>query len=1311
MRLSIAPYICPFCLKNISLVRDGLPSETQKLNTDDSCQSWSGSGNIGFQFSVHISRHLLAVAILSIEYLDGASLAVIASGSSDSQQSSTHVNCRGSEVSLTSTVSLRAEIHQEFGSETVRGVESENRAASERIRSPTLEALRKGILMSFVESKMDGQQFLPASCLEKLITPSNIRGNLSAAEDDPSIGDIVDFVFNKARKFFAILVSIGVQPSHALYTLRMYGVTDENLPISRETADDHCEKADSERSCRHHPALNVFHRSPWDYVTLSTFYYQQWKFLAPVFGQGKEDTLEVKRILPFVEFGDERSSGAFSEIYKIKIHPDHLSTVDQSEKQNHILALKMIRDEQTGAEEFAAWRAFDRHMKAITPLSNLRSTEIVTPVATFTRGDWRYMLLPWADGGNLRQFWTETDIPLLSGSVVLEVLRQLAGLSNALRVLHQQSWRHGDVKPDNILRFKNQSMIGNLRLGDLGLAKKHPSGTQERNTATQTRYGTIRYEPPEVVTDMETPRSRRYDIWSMGCVIFEFVVWLLHGPNGLRDFGKQLRGNDGFPGAFYAMTGESRSEGKVKIHDTVKTWLEHLRGHPDWSENTALGDLIMTVSSQLLVVDVERRGTARSLAELLKRICAPADSDASYLFPPSARKRRKRVDPPAAPDIDTETHLLLSVPQVTVLDAMANEYRGLRDEDEYSGDRTSAYWKFIVDNDFAFEFLNSIEEPKQSMDAENFVLCAKCADLEIFTAGKVCSYSVSYLEKQAKSRACDLCGLFYKTCLASGLTFLPEIHFFKEGSTLKFHADGAPVLSIVAGLGTIPKIVRGFIIKAAKSDSTPTSDFQLGWAILPEQKSSVSLKLMRHWLRNCDKNHECMPVKPQNPLRLPSRLLAIEGDTVRLRQAIDLQPSDLYLALSYLWEPESRGVVATTSTIAELEAGVPTRTLAPLFQMAISIARDLNFQYLWIDALCIIQDDPAAWVELQKDSETIFRGSYCTLVACSGLENSFLNPRPRRDAIKVKEVDGVPISVCELIDNFQTDVDNSRLSKRGWAFQERALSRRTIFFTRTQLKSALPPFGVAQPLLVQGRLTVLGFSPGPAILGDPDFPKYSVRRLGKIRTYELLYEHYSRLLFSRLQDRPLGIASLEQKLLRDFKTRGAYGCFEIYLARSLLWRRSRNETTLAKIYFDPGLPKIPSWSWMGYAGGINYFDLPFGSIDWENVGWSFNADNVTQDDKPPTLEARGFRFPWNADDQEGVTAIYDRPELLDIFANRVKCVVMGRSRVGDPQKPQAHYLLLVSEIEERRVWERVGVGFVERKSTIFEDEPVSLQIR
>ena len=80
------------------------------------------------------------------------------------------------------------------------------------------------------------------------------------------------------------------------------------------------------------------------------------------------------------------------------------------------------------------------------------------------------------------------------------------------QILHGSGWRRGDVKPDNMLRFKvSGSVIGNLRISDMGLTRRHKIETNKRSQGTSTRLATLRYEVPEAVSMTGRARSRRYD--------------------------------------------------------------------------------------------------------------------------------------------------------------------------------------------------------------------------------------------------------------------------------------------------------------------------------------------------------------------------------------------------------------------------------------------------------------------------------------------------------------------------------------------------------------------------------------------------------------------------------------------------------------------------------------------------------------------------------------------------------------------------------------------------------------------------------
>jgi serine/threonine protein kinase len=132
---------------------------------------------------------------------------------------------------------------------------------------------------------------------------------------------------------------------------------------------------------------------------------------------------------------------------------------------------------------------------------------------------------------------------------------QILGLVDGLRVIHssechffgrgtpnpsnvkQKFGRHGDIKPANILWFNDGAVdntvqvVGSLKLADFGLTTFHETG------ATRVDRGaprTLTYQSPELETHDHVSQSN--DIWSLGCVLLEFVTWYLLGDEGLKIF-------------------------------------------------------------------------------------------------------------------------------------------------------------------------------------------------------------------------------------------------------------------------------------------------------------------------------------------------------------------------------------------------------------------------------------------------------------------------------------------------------------------------------------------------------------------------------------------------------------------------------------------------------------------------------------------------------------------------------------------------------------------------------------------------------
>jgi hypothetical protein len=255
----------------------------------------------------HIAKHLETLAFLSIRYIEEDSTSV---RSHESQFGVGDRTDNGSDES--------GPLELEF-----EDTSKLKRPQSSKPKTPTtVEEFTDAIFASFVEDVFDRKEFLPEDSFQWLNTPDNIDMVLHQRHVEDISPELIDFIHREAGRFFAILVYIGIDLAPAIRSLRRYNLTDEYLPISKETIEDNCDKADSDRRCIHGSSLYAFHRLPWDRITLSRVHDAQWKFLTPVFSADRPHfELEPSRILPFTEVREEYRSSYVSTIYRVQIHP------------------------------------------------------------------------------------------------------------------------------------------------------------------------------------------------------------------------------------------------------------------------------------------------------------------------------------------------------------------------------------------------------------------------------------------------------------------------------------------------------------------------------------------------------------------------------------------------------------------------------------------------------------------------------------------------------------------------------------------------------------------------------------------------------------------------------------------------------------------------------------------------------------------------------------------------------------------------------------------------------------------------------
>ncbi|KAK7423845.1 hypothetical protein QQZ08_008889 [Neonectria magnoliae] len=394
-----------------------------------------------------------------------------------------------------------------------------------------------------LKGALGDQLFLPLSTLDKF-TKDTITTQLSPWTRF-FCRNLADKVLLQARKIFTILVLIGKQDT--LRVILQDGLKDGDLPLSL-----HNDGSGHTLVSGNHKLFKSF--STWNEVRVRDFLDKQWLVLAPVFDRsGQRIELNTKCALPILNSEYVAGENA-CVVYRGIVPPRHHTGFKEDKVE---VAIK----------EFRIKASFDKEEENLLKIQNLEHKHLIKIIATCNREPSYYIIFPWADGGNLREFWQHRNSHR-TPDLILWSLQQMFGLADGLKALHDENCRHGDLKPENILHFKQNEdpndRQGVLVIADVGVSKFHKEVTRLRNLPTNTKA--------------TTPSSRRQ--------------------------GAEVS----------------------RVSEAVRALTED----PMCREGTALGDLVGFIAEDLLV-DPDSRGNAAKLSDQLETIVHDALQRPSYL--------------------------------------------------------------------------------------------------------------------------------------------------------------------------------------------------------------------------------------------------------------------------------------------------------------------------------------------------------------------------------------------------------------------------------------------------------------------------------------------------------------------------------------------------------------------------------------------------------------------------------------------------------------------------------------------------------
>lgn len=205
---------------------------------------------------------------------------------------------------------------------------------------------------------------------------------------------------------------------------------------------------------------------------------------------------------------------------------------------------------------------------------------------------------------------------------------------------------------------------------------------------------------------------------------------------------------------------------------------------------------------------------------------------------------------------------------------------------------------------------------------------------------------------------------------------------------------------------------------------------------------------------------------------IPSRLLYVPPDPTEgivLRQRESVPQGAKYVALSHCWGSRDKWprCLTTSANYEQQLSHIPWETLPQTFRDTAIFARKLGLEYIWIDSMCIIQGDERDWQRESTKMYSVYSNAYITFAAAAAHDSHdglFYRRAPGSLVplltlgFRGKRYNVEAYSVPDEHWEFESQVDrlidtnpSYPLLTRAWAFQERLVSPRVLFFGAEEL--------------------------------------------------------------------------------------------------------------------------------------------------------------------------------------------------------------------------------------------------------------------
>ena len=492
------------------------------------------------------------------------------------------------------------------------------------------------------------------------------------------------------------------------------------------------------------------------------------------------------------------------------------------------------------------------------------------------------------------------------------------------------------------------------------------------------------------------------------------------------------------------------------------------------------------------------------------------------------------------------------------------------------------------------------------------------------------------------SSLCALCRLFAHSLGKAGT--VAQLHFQDHGDTQTLEGHVTQSISMRVNRNASQDMDLRIIPLGQSSYRLSSRRYSYARILEPE---AASRKLMQEWLKICEHSHHCCQELERKFQKLPLRCAyLVDVKEMCVREVGD--GPQRYFALSYVWG-QVANLQLLKKNMAELSEPQSLRrrfeSLPHVIQDAITITQELGETFLWVDSLCICQDDSMNKHLQIANMAHIYQSAVATLVALNAkdADSGLPGVRPYQKP-RIQPIERVHhIQMTTLLPDIHDH--QSVYSTRAWTYQEEHFSRRLIYFSKGQ---------------VHFRCLKSTYSED-TYEDDPGFPYGRTGQLyghypyTKFGWWQKTISEYSAREYSFVEDRYNAFEGISNELAHSWNFPCIRGMPFEYIWMALCWEhkfQSSHEVSNR-------ISLHPSWSWCGWTNRIGFSGFGAGArseisvrssddfplLDQAHLGAGIVKSTMTSDEMQTPYTSKYANLPGLPCPES-----LPQPLILEIFA-------------------------------------------------------------